>query len=249
MKYKQVVLFKAPSEQGEDKYSALLESAGFMVSLLPVIQFNYIQQTELRSALSDVVGYSGVLLTSTRAVQAIKRLEGFDKNVLRDKDMYVVGKATEALVEQSFGLACQGGGTGSAQALAEYIIKQNKSRKGKEVLLFPCSTLANQNLPKILGDAGIDCRRIDAYETTENAELKDLISSLKNLEVAVFFSPSGVESAMPYLSQSVKDKIIFIAIGETTRSSMLKHVGDALVCDKPSPESLLATLNSLCSLS
>ena len=61
---------------------------------------------------------------------SVNRLEGFDKNVLRDKDLYVVGKATEVLVEQSFGLACQGGGTGSAQALAEYIIKQNKSRQG-----------------------------------------------------------------------------------------------------------------------
>ena len=91
---------------------------------------------------------------------SVNRLEGFDQNVLRDKDLYVVGKATEALVEQSFGLACQGGGTGSAQALAEYIIKQNKSRQGFQGGVLCSINLKSLPKPKLKGLQNLDDKTI-----------------------------------------------------------------------------------------
>ena len=92
---------------------------------------------------------------------------------------------------KELGFSCKGSDSGSAKALAEYIIKDCQNKNSFH-LLFPCSALANRSLEASLEDASIGCHRIDAYETISNEALEGLIGDLGVEDIAVFFSPSGL---------------------------------------------------------
>jgi len=68
-----VLLLKAPSDdKAVDPYQDELEKAGFNTSLIPVIQFNFVRASELIEKLRNPSRYIGMVLTSKRAVEAVK---------------------------------------------------------------------------------------------------------------------------------------------------------------------------------
>jgi len=68
-----VLLLKAPSDDKiVDPYQDELEKAGFNASLIPVIQFHFVRTSELMEKLKTPSKYIGMVLTSKRAVEAVK---------------------------------------------------------------------------------------------------------------------------------------------------------------------------------
>lgn len=57
---KEVLLLKAPGEDGEDKYESILTENGFTVKHLQVLDFQYINLSLLKEKLDDVDSYSGM---------------------------------------------------------------------------------------------------------------------------------------------------------------------------------------------
>ena len=67
-----VMLLKAPSDDGtRDLYQDYLFSLGFRVSLVPVIEFSFVNSGSLLRKLEDAASYSGMIFTSKRSVQAV----------------------------------------------------------------------------------------------------------------------------------------------------------------------------------
>ena len=69
-----VMLLKAPSDdESSDGYQDYLFSLGFQVSLVPVIEFSFVNSGSLLRKLEEADSYSGLIFTSKRSVQAVSR--------------------------------------------------------------------------------------------------------------------------------------------------------------------------------
>ena len=241
-----VLLFKAPNEdQGKDKYQETLESAGFVVDLVPVLEFVFVNLESLAEKLSSAEKYSGLVFTSKRAVEAVHKsvqenislLEGW-----KTKNVYVVGPATERAVKSVLGLDSLGAESGNAENLAQFILKHCESREHK-ALLFPKGNLAKDTINCMLSVDDVIC-----YETQPSQNIE---SHLKNSDVpkyVVLFSPSGAVTSLPVLKTVYKDQtedIELISIGPTTEAAIVKlGFKVSKVVSKPSPEMLLETLEA-----
>ena len=68
-----VMLLKAPSDDdSKDSYREHLQSLGMVVSLVPVIEFSFLESDSLLTQLSKPEDYDGMILTSKRSVQAVQ---------------------------------------------------------------------------------------------------------------------------------------------------------------------------------
>ncbi|XP_061563833.1 matrix metallopeptidase-21 [Cololabis saira] len=148
--------------------------------------------------------YGGLIFTSPRAVEAVKKcLEAEERreewnNSVRDKwnakSVYVVGKATAALVED-LGLNPLGEDTGTADVLSRVIIERESTNIPP--LLFPCGSIKREVLPTALRENGVPLETLTVYQTSEHPDIK---KNLKNYFTEqgtpasiAFFSPSGVK--------------------------------------------------------
>ena len=84
--------------EASDAYKDLLERGGFQVTLVPVLQFNYVNSSLVPSMLASPTA-SSLVITSPRAVTALSRAlqEGSAESVLgswKEKQVFCVGPAT-----------------------------------------------------------------------------------------------------------------------------------------------------------
>ncbi|XP_038138429.1 uroporphyrinogen-III synthase [Cyprinodon tularosa] len=254
-----VLVLKEPRDEksGPDPYIKELESHGHKATLIPVLSFKFISLNTLSDKLFQPDRYRGLIFTSPRAVEAAKKcLEAEDKIEEWNKSMkakwnmksiYVVGKATAALV-QSLGLEPLGEDTGTADVLSRLIIEREDT--SIQPLFFPCGSIKREVLPTALRENGIPLETLTVYQTAEHPDLE------KNLRIyfteqgppasIAFFSPSGVKfclEAVRRLSGEQLSKIKFAAIGPTTRDA-LSAEGLCVSCtaEKPTAEHLAAAI-------
>ena len=85
-------------EEASDAYKDLLEREGFQVTIVPVLQFNYVNSSLVPSMLASPTA-SSIVLTSPRAVTALSRAlqeESVDSVLAswKEKWVFCVGPAT-----------------------------------------------------------------------------------------------------------------------------------------------------------
>ncbi|XP_028991156.1 uroporphyrinogen-III synthase isoform X2 [Betta splendens] len=254
-----VLLLKEPrdEESGPDPYVKELASYGHKATLIPVLSFKFVSLNTLSDKLFQADYYGGLIFTSPRAVEAVvksleadERKEEWDQS-MRDKwntkSIYVVGKATAALVK-SLGLKTLGEDTGTAEILSRVIIEREDKKMSP--LLFPCGSLKREVLPTALRDNGVPLETMTVYQTAEHPDLK---KNLKNYFTEqgtpasiAFFSPSGVRFCLEViqrLSGKQLMQIKFAAIGPTTRDAMAAEgLGVSCTAEKPTGEHLAAAI-------
>jgi len=243
MPKRNVALFKSPVDSGEeDKYCQYLTSRGHTVHLVPVIQFDFINEEALKLAVEDGK-YFGIIFTSVRSVDAVARTSLGNIDHLTDKKMFVVGESTKSAVKTKLGQESCGEECGSGEQLCKYIPQHIQDKRD---FLFPASSLAKNTIQEELEKYGHKITRIDSYDTSENQNLQTAIQNIdQDVDVLAFFSPSGVEAAFKYLTDQQKQSCQFVAIGETTRNSILQYTDNAQSADKPNPESLAVAIENL----
>lgn len=252
-----VLLLKEPrdGDSGPDPYIKELSSHGHKATLLPVLSFKFVSLNTLSDKIFQPEKHGGLIFTSPRAVEAVKmcveeRREEWDRSV-KDKwnsrSVYVVGKATAALV-RSLGLNPLGEDTGTADVLSRVIIEREDTNTPP--LFFPCGSIKREVLPTALRDNGVPLETLTVYQTTEHPDLE---KNLKNYftEQGVpasiaFFSPSGVKFCLEVvrrLSGDQLNQIKFAAIGPTTQEAMTAE-GLSVSCaaEKPTAEHLCAAI-------
>jgi len=184
------------------------------------VSVNRIPKTILKSNLKNII------ITSKNAVESL--VTNFSPEELQFNNIYCVGRRTKQLIEQKIGKVTHS--ENSAKKLAEYLVDY---MEGTEIIYF-CSDLRLDDLPKILADNNITVNEVVAYNT--------VYASLKvddSTESIMFYSPSTVQS---YILQNKPKKIAF-CIGETTAEEAKKHFKDVRVAKVPTVESVIELVN------
>lgn len=231
-----VLLLRSADDTTPDRYVDACRVVGLVAACAPVLAFTFPHQDDVRRALSRRARYAGLVVTSPRAVEAVRR--GFDaapdcRDAWADAPAFAVGAATAAAVRE-VGLVPRGHDAGSATELARVI---TASSLASERLLFLCGNRRRDALPDALRAAHVDVDEVEAYVTTPRTDLTipDGVTWL------AFFSPSGIEA----VRQSDVDASAYrvAAIGPTTAAA-LRNAGipvDA-VAEVPRPDALAAAM-------
>jgi len=214
------------------------------VSTVSPLGFEFVNDSDLRMKLDNPDGYSGIVCTSQRTVEAVRRCSSgqLDEKWTAQLPCYVVGPGTAAkvrdLLKWSHDLVI-GQESGSAEQLIKLL--PNEARP----LLYPCGQM--ETLSKHLKDLSrLD--KVVAYQTCKSPNLEKELGLLPTtLEVVVFFSPSGVKYAFQNL---IEGKILkhVVAIGPTTNEALLKALPESVSlhqAESPSPEGVKHVLESI----
>ncbi|GAB1604216.1 uroporphyrinogen-III synthase-like isoform X1, partial [Argonauta hians] len=258
IKKNSVILFKSPAEGENDIFQMEMQKSDLTVHVVPVLSFQSLQTDVLAQKISGdtTKKYSGIIFTSTRSVMmletAIQQLSAYSKKTsCQDLKCFVVGKST-ASAASNLGFKPIGENSGHGKKLAEFILKEVDKESDSLPLLFPCSKIRNTELPTRLQENGIPVEELTVYETVPNPHLHTCIDTVcKELkgqpEYLVFFSPSGVDSALPFitpiwdLSQS---KVL--ALGPSTEKQVkAKSIEVAGVSKGPTPTDLAKLIKEL----
>ncbi|XP_068593069.1 uroporphyrinogen-III synthase isoform X2 [Cebidichthys violaceus] len=229
-----VLLLKEPRDgaSGPDPYIKELASHGHKATLIPVLSFKFVSLNTLSDKLFQPEKHGGLIFTSPRAVEAVKmcleaeeRREEWNssaKDKWNSKSIYVVGKATAALGEDT----------------------------NIPPLFFPCGSIKREVLPMALRGNGVPLETLTVYQTAEHPDLEKNLNNYFTEQGApasvAFFSPSGVKfclEAVRRLSGEQLTQIKFAAVGPTTRDAMAAE-GLCVSCtaEQPTAEHLAAAI-------
>jgi uroporphyrinogen-III synthase len=117
---------------------------------------------------------------------------------------------------------------GNASELAYKIVND----KIKEAVFF-CGNKRMDDLPAILRTSHVTINEVIVYETIETPEKMN-----SEWDAVLFFSPSAVNSF--FLMNTIEEKTVCFAIGDTTANSIKRHTKNKIFCsDFPSQEKLM----------
>ncbi|XP_008475940.3 uroporphyrinogen-III synthase-like isoform X3 [Diaphorina citri] len=244
-----VTLFKAAADD-KDLYLETLQSANITCQIIPVIEFRYCNLDGLKEKLKTHENYSGLILSSPRCVMSLKQSLASDDldPAWKNKHCFAVGPATEKLASKLFDLNPTGSEAGKGANLTPIIVKNLGTQKDLP-LLMPASNLALDNISSALSKENITVDAPTVYETIPSPHLgENIVKSIdaSHENILVFFSPSGANSALPFLEQNVLKTAKIISIGTTTADALTK-LGVVLsgVCQQPTAGSLLELIKPL----
>ncbi|KAI9354346.1 tetrapyrrole biosynthesis, uroporphyrinogen III synthase [Zopfochytrium polystomum] len=195
------------------------------------------------------------------ALVALGDRAGSVKELFKTIPIFTVGKATATPLNR-LGFKTLGSESGKAEALADVIANHAKenptaddggSSSNARSVLFLCGDRRLDILPKKLREAGVGVDEFVVYETLDNERFGEDLSVALRAEGAgedvgeerpafvVFFSPSGVDVAVPQLQQkSWWGDCKVVAIGPTTAKRLAERGCKVFAtASRPDPESLL----------
>ncbi|CAD6583805.1 MAG: hypothetical protein CYPHOPRED_002498 [Cyphobasidiales sp. Tagirdzhanova-0007] len=254
MPRKRVLLVKearSSTSVGEQDPYVLVLSQEYAVDFLPALAHRLRNIAELTRIIENAghERYSGILLTSQRAVEAWEAAATASGGSIRKNlSFYVVGPSTaEALVRLPSPIAppasCIMGAeqSGNAEKLASYICANHRSLLP---LLYLVGDKRRDTISLALHENRIPMSEIQVYETVPSPNLvADFRALGGHFDWIVFFSPSGADLVLPVLHDGIYHARI-AAIGPTTREHL--ETGWKLtvtaMANAPSPEGLLLAL-------
>jgi len=204
--FRVVALFKAGAEPDnkeiKDRYLSILKENRFIGVAVPCLSFQF-QIEHLKKCLETPNKYSGFILTSPRSVESVKEAADHLPDAWKNKRHYCVGMQTRNTALRLLGDLphLTGEQCGNAISLSEFIL--NDFPSDGLPLLFPCSSLKMDILPRILKENKIGLEITTAYVTIAHRQLEEAVSKLSQNEphCLVFFSPSGVNFTLPFLKK------------------------------------------------
>lgn len=232
-----VLLLRSPSNP--DPYVAIFSGMGWDARCVSALRFVFPYQEALQQRLASPSTYGGLVLTSPRGVEAIRRVSEQHPTILsgwREKQAYAVGPKTAAELRK-LGFNPEGEEAGGATDLLSVIAK----KKHPKPLLFPCSNRRRDTIPDGLAEANIPYEEIVVYETHPR---EDLELDADSVTWVVVFSPSGME-ALQHAGPEVLQRVRIAAIGPTTAQA-IRETGYPVeaVAEQPAPESLASALQA-----
>ncbi|XP_061665635.1 uroporphyrinogen-III synthase isoform X2 [Syngnathoides biaculeatus] len=194
---------------------------GLQAALLPVLSFKFVSLNTLSDKLFQPEKHGGLIFTSPRAVEAAKMcLEGRREEWERSakakwdaKSVYVVGKATAALVRH-LGLDPLGEDAGTAEVLSRVIIEREDT--SIPPLFFPCGSIKREVLPTALRESGVPLETLTVYQTSAHPDVEknlDNYFAAQGCPASVaFFSPSGVNFCLQTLRRLAGEQLAQIKV-------------------------------------
>jgi len=212
----------------DDSYEDAANKLGYQTYTINPIEKKFINIDKLADRITSQ-HFDGFVFTSKTSIDALNCIPNLnlDSNLL-NMPVYTVGKAT-AQCARTFGFKfVHGEEAGSSKNLTNVILEKCKCPSR---LLFPGATKLIGGLKEPLEAAGYSLDVLPVYSTTsrDSNELKIELEKIDRIDVAVYFSPSGVESIQSLISDRWP-AICSIAIGQSTA----KMLADCII--SPSPD-------------
>ena len=189
-------------EPDADRDVALLRRYG-----VPALASPSMKRMHQAHKLPDPVNFSGIILTSRNAVEAITKLDkvSADKNMWADLPAFVVGSATEAAARDagfSNIIVGSGGGAGLLAPISCYLtekIGQGGSGKSSDMnlpLFWPSAVEISFDMVAALDTHGVEVQRLPVYQMIANDTLDSTASDKITqgaIAAVVAMSPRSVQ--------------------------------------------------------
>lgn len=205
-----------------------MNTKGLDADVIPFIQTEIIRTKQVQQQIENISGLNTtVIFTSITAVETVAEN-------LQNKNpgwkIFCIGNTTKKSVEKTFGEASIIATADNATELAEKIISHKSSI---DEAYFFCGDKRRNELPELLLENNIALNEVEVYTTTIlKSEIK------KEYDAVLFFSPSAVEGF--FENNSVKEKTVLFAIGNTTAEAIKKFTKNKIVIsDKAGKEDLV----------
>ena len=234
----EITLLRSPDSP--DAYLQAFTEAGVSATCQPVLTFSFPYQEMLIERLKAADVHSGLVLTSPRAVGALRRAFDAEESLTllwKDKPVFVIGPKTASAV-RGLGLTPQAQTTGDAETLVENIGAVWSEQNLRSPLLFLSGNRRRDTLPNGLAHIGIPATEQVVYTTQTRADI-DLDD---DTEWLVFFSPSGLESVEA--SRILVSSYRLAAIGPTTGDALSRAgLTPEAIAERPTPSALVDAIS------
>ncbi|EFX86107.1 hypothetical protein DAPPUDRAFT_44826 [Daphnia pulex] len=177
-----VALFKSTDEtiSNDDRYLSILEENNFIGMLVPTLSFQF-QTEHLRECLNQPEKYSGMILTSQRSAESVNKAVADLSDAWKEKRHYCVGIKTAETAATLLGLKnLAGQDCGNAENLSSLIVQEFQNGYLPLPLLFPCSSLKMDTLPRTLAQHDVSIEIVNSYVTVPHPLLQDFVLQLSH---------------------------------------------------------------------
>lgn len=248
-----------PVDHDTDEYHKVLKDAGVgEVDRIPVLFFRFKNLPILKQQLLEDESFTGMILTSPRAVEAVQECLDNEQEILRlkeiwrEKHVFCVGPKTAEEARSRLGLRVTldpeliGDGHKLGAQIVSFLQEKNQL-KGK--VLLPCSTIAKKYSVEQLEAVGVEVVVNPVYETTAIPDaplrLRKGVQKATGSVFLVMFSPSNVKAILPELKRLMTEREVrVVAIGPTTKKAIEEaEVPVWSTCPSPTPAGLLRALH------
>lgn len=212
MKVKNILVSQPPPVDLEKSpYTKLAEKYKLNVDYFKFIKIEGVPSKEFRQSRINILDYSAVIFTSRQAVDHFFRIaKEVRADIPEDMKYFCISEST-AYYLQNYVQYRKRKIFHGKQSFADLmdVIKKHKEDK----YLFPCSEIHKTDIPDALEKEGIQYEKAIIYRTLA-CDLSKI--DVKQYDMLVFFSPSGVKSLFKNFPDFDQENQIIATFGKTT---------------------------------
>ncbi len=237
------------SKDSSAELRSLLESHGASVICFPTIEIKDPDSWEACDKTIWMLSeYSSVCFTSKNAVakfvERIRTIRPQAVDILSTRNIFAVGEKTKRSLETCGFSVLAAPKHSSAEELSA-LIKEHQVKDAK--ILFPKSNIARDVLPQNLRSMGAKVDEIVVYRTVipdpDNLEIIRQMFLENKIDVAAFFSPSGILNFVEMIGTEVLAHTAIAAIGPTTAETAQQlGLSVAILSQKATAEGLVEAI-------
>ena len=231
MKIKSILVSQPkPADLEKSPYTKLADKHKLTVDYFKFIKIEGIPSKDFRKARTNVAEYSAVIFTSRQAVDHFFRIaKELRVEVSEDLKYFCMSESTAYYLQNYVQFRKRRIFHGERTFLdLMTIIKKHPD----ENYLFPCSETHKQDLPDALTKEGIKYTKAIIYKTVA-CDLSKI--AVKEYDMLVFFSPSGIKSLMKNFPNYEQGDQIIATFGKTTTATA-KDLGLNIKIEAPTPK-------------
>ncbi len=237
MKIKNILVSQPqPTDFEKSPYGEIARKFNVNIAFRKFFLIEGIPARDFRKDRTNILDYEAVIFTSRNAVDHFFRIskemrlevpETMKYFCISESTAYYLQKYVQFRKRKIF----------HSKENAANLMELIKKHKGDKFLL-PCSDIHKQEIPKMLEENKIQYKKAIIYRTLA-ADLSDL--SIKDYDLLVFFSPSGIKSLFKNFPDFVQGETAIGAFGNSTH----KAVKDAgLILNVEAPTQLSPSMTS-----
>ncbi|MCK5846019.1 MAG: uroporphyrinogen-III synthase [Bacteroidales bacterium] len=231
MKIKSILISQPkPADLEKSPYTKLTEKHKLTVDYFKFIKIEGIPSIDFRKARTNIQSYSAVIFTSRQAVDHFFRIAKELRIEVSEELKYFCMSESTAYYLQNYVQYRKRKIFHGERTFMDLmtIIKKHPDDK----YLFPCSETHKMDLPNALTKEGIDFTKAIIYKTSA-CDLSKI--NVKEYDMLVFFSPSGVKSLIKNFPDYQQEEQIIATFGKTTTDAA-KVLGLNVSIAAPTPK-------------
>lgn len=209
---KSILITQPRPETEKSPYFDLAQKLKVKIDFHPFIEIEGIDARDFRKAKINPADFTAIIFTSRNAIDHFFRICTDLRCKMPPETKYFCASETIAVYLQKYILYRKRkvffGKTSTSKELME-ILKKHKEEK----FMLPCTDIHKQDIPDFLKKNKFNFLEATIYKTV-CSELSGV--NIKNYDMIVFFSPSGVKSLFHNFPDYKQDKMLIGAFGPTT---------------------------------